>query len=274
MSLALNAFDKAMTEPTKQTIKKLFALSGNLCAFPGCSLQMVESAGTVTGEICHIQARSKGGPRFNASLSIKDRHAFENLILLCSHHHKIIDAHPEIYTTETLIELKSIHETSVGRPEKTEDIFFAQLLLNSYKNIHIQNNSGNIAINSPGIIQGQNVTVKTERKKVKIEAPPGSLGADPVFSKYIPHLISRYNEYASKEPSRKTKFNYGAISRNVETKFGARWQLLGKEYAQEVISYLQGRINKTRLARMNKGKGYPAYSSLKEYIQKYGVKSI
>lgn len=263
-----------MSEPTKQTIKRLFALSGNLCAFPGCSLPMVESAGTVAGEICHIQAKSKGGPRYNASLSIKDRHAFENLILLCSHHHKIIDTQTEIYTTETLIELKCIHESAVGRPEKNEDNFFAQLLLNAYKIIRIENNSGNISINSPGSIQGENVTVNTERKKVSIEAPPGSLGADPVFSKYIAHLISRYNEYASKESNRKTKFSYGAVSKNVEDKFGARWQLLGVECGQEVVSYLQGRINKTKIARINKGKGYPAYSSLKEYIQKYGAKGI
>jgi hypothetical protein len=263
-----------MAEPTKQTVKRLFALSGNLCAFPGCSLPMVESSGTVTGEICHIQARSKGGPRYNASLPIKERNVFENLILLCGHHHKIIDAQPEIYTTETLIELKGVHESAAGRPEKIEDNFYAQLLLNAYKNIQIKNNSGNISINSPGSIQGKNVTVNTERKKVKIEAPPGSLGADSVLSKYIAHLISRYNEYASKEPNRKTKFNYGAVSRNVEAKFGARWQLLGGECAQEVISYLHGRINKTRLARINKGKGYPAYSALQEYIQKYGAKGI
>ena len=263
-----------MAEPTKQTIKKLFALSGNLCAFPGCSLPMVESVGTVTGEICHIQARSRGGPRYNASLSIKDRHAFENLILLCSHHHKIIDAQPEIYTTDTLIELKSIHESAAGRPEKAEDNFFAQLLLDAYRNIQIKNNSGNISINSPGSIQGINVTVNTNRKKVIIEAPPGSLGADPVFSKYIAHLIKRYNEYASKEPSRKTKFSYGALSKNIETKFGSRWQLLGREYAQEIISYIQGRINETRIARMNKGKGHPSYSPLHDYIQKYGAKGI
>lgn len=261
-----------MVEPTKQTIKRLFALSGNLCAFPECSLPMVESAGTVVGEICHIQAKNKGGPRYNAPLPIKDRHAFENLILLCGHHHKIIDAQPEIYNTEALIELKCIHESAVGRPEKTEDNFFAQLLLNAYKNIRIENNSGNISINSPGSIQGENVTVNTGRKKVTIVAPPGSLGADPVFSKYIAHLISRYNEYASKESSRKTKFSYGAVSKNVEAKFGVRWQLLGGECGQEVISYLQGRINKTRIARVNKGNGYPAYSTLQEYIEKYDTK--
>jgi len=258
-----------MAEPSIQTIKKLFALSGNLCAFPGCSLPMVENDGAVTGEICHIQAKNKGGPRYNDSLSVNDRNAFGNLILLCSHHHKIIDAQPEIYTTETLTDLKSIHESAAGRPERAEDSFYAQLLLNAYKNIQIKYNTGNISINSPGSIQGINVSVKTGRENVKINAPPGSLGYDLIYNKYISHLIKRYNEYASKEPSRRTKFSYGALSKNIETKFGASWKLLGIEYAQDVITYIQGRIDKTRIARINTGKGIPSYSFLDEYIKKY-----
>lgn len=263
-----------MTEPTKQTVKRLFALSGNLCAFPGCSLPMVDSSGAVTGEICHIHARSEGGPRFSGLLSVKEQHAFENLILLCAHHHKVIDDQPEIYTAETLFELKAVHESAAGRSERPEDGFYAQLLLNAYKSVTIKNNSGNIAINSPGSIQGAVVTVNTGQKKIKIEAPPGSLGADPVLSKYVGHLISRYNEFASKDPNRKTKFSFGAVSKNIESKFGARWQLLGTEYAQDVIAYLQSRINRTRLAQINKGKSYRAFSTLEEYVEKYGPKRI
>lgn len=42
-------------QPTTKTIKCLFAASGNRCAFPGCDRPLV------TGEICHIRARSPGG---------------------------------------------------------------------------------------------------------------------------------------------------------------------------------------------------------------------
>lgn len=57
-----------MSRPSEQTIKKLFALSGNLCAFPGCSSPIVEAAGAITGEICHIHAQRKGGPRMAMAL--------------------------------------------------------------------------------------------------------------------------------------------------------------------------------------------------------------
>lgn len=261
-----------MTEPTKQTIKRLFALSGNVCAFPNCELPMVDSSGVVTGQICHIHAKSESGPRFNRLLSIKELHDFDNLILLCGYHHKVIDDKPEIYTAKALYELKDSHESTVGRSERLEDNFYAQRLLNAYERLAIVGNTGNVAINSPGSIQGTTVTVNTRHRKVKIEAPSGTLGADPTLSRYIAHLISRYNEFASKDPSRKVKFNFGAVSKNVEAKFGSRWQLLGTEHAQEVIEYLQSRINRTRLARINKASGYPAFSTLHEYVEKYGKK--
>lgn len=258
-----------MAEPTKLTVKRLFALSGNICAFPGCSQALVESSGVVIGEICHIHARNKGGPRYKASLRVADRHSFENLILLCGCHHKVIDSQPTIYTAETLFELKFVHESAVGCPESEAHNFYAQILLNSYRNIEIVANSGNISINSPGTIQGQNVTIKTECKKVKVEPPPGSLGADLVMSKYIAYLIKRYNEFASKDTERKTKFSYGAISKNIEDKFGARWQLLSMEYSATVVAFLHGRINKTKQACYNRGNGYQSYSTLLEYTQKY-----
>ncbi len=51
-----------MAEPTEKTIKRLFALSGNICAYPGCSLAIVESVGTVTGEICLYMPDAKAVP--------------------------------------------------------------------------------------------------------------------------------------------------------------------------------------------------------------------
>ena len=46
------------------TLKKLFALSGNECAFPGCKAPMVDAgSGIVVGEICHIKGKSPNGIR-------------------------------------------------------------------------------------------------------------------------------------------------------------------------------------------------------------------
>ncbi|MBM4083742.1 MAG: hypothetical protein FJ272_03045, partial [Planctomycetes bacterium] len=92
-------------------MKRLFALSGNRCAFPGCKQALVdEKSGVVTAEICHIKAESPGGPRYDSNQSDRERHGFANLILLCGDHHKVIDADPNTLTVTKLLLWKARHE--------------------------------------------------------------------------------------------------------------------------------------------------------------------
>lgn len=250
---------------TDKTIKRLFAMSGNICGFPGCSLPIVESAGTITGEICHIKARSLGGPRFDGTQSEEERNGFDNLILLCRRHHKVVDSQPDVYSVEALQEIKAIHETTVGRSEQATDGFYAKILLNDMRRIVVNHNTGNVAIDSPGAIQAQTVNVKTTRKAVAINAPQGTIGADQKASRYIQHLISRYNEFASADKTRATKFSYGVISRNIQSAFRAPWKLVSMDDFDALCSYLQQRISRTRIAKSNAAKGYRSFASFEEF---------
>jgi len=96
-------------EPTEQTIKKLFALSGNKCAFPECSVPMVDKKGTLLGQICHIEAASKGGERFNSSQTDEERRSFDNLLLLCPTHH-VVTNNVSVYTAADMHKIKRKHE--------------------------------------------------------------------------------------------------------------------------------------------------------------------
>jgi len=98
----------ARIPPTLSTIKRLFALSGNECAFPQCRIRLVEDDGTIVGEACHIHAAEPGGPRFKPMQSDDDRRAFDNLILLCANHHRVVDGKP--LTANELREIKAAHE--------------------------------------------------------------------------------------------------------------------------------------------------------------------
>lgn len=252
--------------PSEKTIKRLFALSGNLCAFPRCTVPIVESVGTITGEICHIRAQSDGGPRFDETQTIEERHGFENLILLCRHHHKMVDAEPDIYSVEALKDLKRIREEEMGRPEEATDSFYAKILLGDLQRIEISNNAGNIVIGSPGAMVAGVIKITTP-KKPAFNSPVGTIGADQAASRYIQHLIKRYNEFASADKSRATKFSYGAISRNIEVKFRAPWRTLGMEDFEALYAYLQDRISKTRIAKLNHAKGVRSFSSFEEYSE-------
>lgn len=101
---------------SKQTLKILFALSGNKCAHPDCQQELVEPAtkdsGAVpTGEICHIYALAEDGPRGKSNLTPQELNSPDNLILLCPTHHRVIDGQHESYPAEMLKEWKRRQES-------------------------------------------------------------------------------------------------------------------------------------------------------------------
>jgi tetratricopeptide (TPR) repeat protein len=116
-----------MSSPTIKTIKRLFAVSGNQCAFPDCITPLVVDD-TVVAEICHIKARSPDGPRYDPKQDEKDRDAVDNLLLLCPIHHKIIDDDPATYTVERLGQIKAEHEARHRGGLEPSDHLARQLL--------------------------------------------------------------------------------------------------------------------------------------------------
>lgn len=97
--------------PKPETLRKLYILSGNMCAMPDCPNVLIDKDGTWLGEVAHIHAASDGGPRANTSLSQEERRDAENLILLCRNCHRKIDDKVEQYPAEILIEIKERHES-------------------------------------------------------------------------------------------------------------------------------------------------------------------
>ncbi len=89
--------------------QRLFALSLNRCAFPGCQARLVNHEGVFVGQLCHIEAALPGGERFNWRQSNEQRRAFENLILLCYPHHRVTN-NALAYPLYRLRAMKQAHE--------------------------------------------------------------------------------------------------------------------------------------------------------------------
>jgi hypothetical protein len=105
----------AARQYSQKTIKLLFGSSGNQCAEPSCTNPIIvssteDSEAVVVGQICHIYAAADNGPRGKPGLTDEDRNALDNLILLCGHHHPLVDKQWETFTAETLKGWKKAHE--------------------------------------------------------------------------------------------------------------------------------------------------------------------
>lgn len=114
------------TDIPEKEIKILFAKSGNLCAFPKCGTKLVEPGTAdddpaVSGEVAHIVADSRQGPRGDFPLGDEERNKHPNLILLCSHHHRsIVDKQKRTYSVQVLRQMKADHEGFVERKLSVE----------------------------------------------------------------------------------------------------------------------------------------------------------
>jgi hypothetical protein len=107
---------------------RLFALSGNECALPGCSNKLTAHEGderpVTVGERAHLAGVGRQGPRSEAAGQLTDIDAVENLILLCHECHKRVDENPRIYSVEVLAKHKLDHEAKIARraPEPTVEL--------------------------------------------------------------------------------------------------------------------------------------------------------
>ena len=92
----------------------LWGRSGNRCALPTCRKNLVEDEtqtddASIVGDEAHIVAREEDGPRGKSLLTSEERDKYNNLILMCKVHHKMIDDQPLEYTVDKLHQMKTEH---------------------------------------------------------------------------------------------------------------------------------------------------------------------
>lgn len=105
----------------KESIQlKLWLKAGGLCSFHGCqeplnydSLTLHE---TNFSNIAHIVAFSEDGPRGKHPLPAARRNDYDNLMLVCTHCHKLIDSkeNEHKFPADLLHSYKHVHEEQIG----------------------------------------------------------------------------------------------------------------------------------------------------------------
>lgn len=107
--------------PTLDTLRALFAKSGNTCAFPGCTQLLINEKNQFIGQVCHIRAAESLGERFDPTMTDEARRHFDNLVLLCYPHHVETNDVFE-YTVPRLVQIKLEHEKANGaKPFKIDE---------------------------------------------------------------------------------------------------------------------------------------------------------
>ena len=102
---------------TKETVAKR---AGYICSFPNCGKLLIgpssdPSQASFIGHVAHIFPAAPKGPRSTAGIAVDQLQSPHNGILLCAHHHRMIDAdHGSKYTPSILRSFKDVHEQRIS----------------------------------------------------------------------------------------------------------------------------------------------------------------
>ena len=118
--------------------KTLWARAAGRCAFATCRAELTldkdDGSGLTLGAMAHIVADSDDGPRGKSDLTDDERRAYSNLVLLCSHHHDVIDTDISAYEVAKLHTIKADHEQWVtdslagAGAASPDDLFWAHVI--------------------------------------------------------------------------------------------------------------------------------------------------
>ena len=217
----------------KKVEKLIYQEANSSCAF--CGERDVAAL-----EIHHIKARADGGGNEP-----------DNLLLVCSNcHSRITGGDIGIYDVFR-VKLKLQRGEVAGGTTKAR---------------HVSNVISFQARSNNGIV-ANNLKIHTTSRGVKIQPPPDTLSSDRDRLNYIKHLIDRYNEFKKREP-KAAAFSHAVIYGAIKREFKCDWKLIPLGKFHELASYLQNRIDRTWLGRINKTKGHRNYSSFDKYLLK------
>lgn len=187
-------------------------------------------------EIHHITEQTDGGGNEPS-----------NLILVCSNCHSKITSGS--ITKLEVVSMKTKLSQSSHSPESTT------------KPSNIINITGG---QHSGVIANV-VNLKTSRKRPpKLSYPEGSIGSNLLFRNYVKYLIDRYNEF-KKANRTVSDFHYAVVYRSIQAQFKAKWDFIPIERFTDLVVFLQNRIDKTILGKVQKARSYRNYESLEEF---------
>ena len=198
-----------------------------------------------TGQIHHIKPVSEGGTN-----------SLKNLIYLCANCHSKV-TQGQISRSE-VFRIKEMHATGT-HPYACDDV--ANNVVHAYFTRGI--NKGVVAN------RVEKVEIRTTRKSVNFNPPTGSIGSNLSHRNYVKHLIDRYHEFKKIEVG-KEGMKYPILYQQIKKRFGAKWDMIPLQLFDELVIYIQSRIDKTKHGRVQKARGKKIYSKFEEYLEKYG----
>ena len=179
----------------------------------------------------------------------------ENLLLVCATCHSKI-THGVISTADAHLQKRVVQFQA-----KVNDRDIPPTAHQTVTVSHTQNT---------GIIA--NVVNIKGRKSPKINYPADAIGADAIKKGYVDYLYGRYIDWRKKDVAfgafaHAQKFHAGELHQTIRSKFKMQTFFIHVARFDELVAYMQGRIDNTILGKRNRSQGIPNYDSFDAFRQ-------
>jgi len=178
---------------TTPTIKKLYGLSGNICAFPGCLNILVNTKNAKDSNICHIEGANEGSERYNSLMTDKQRADYSNLILLCIQHHDETND-VEKYTVDILQKMKQDHESVYLNQRIKSNPSMLKNTINAISNIDLGE-----------LKESESLTIIDPQNKINYNSIKRNIALIQEYKVYSAKVNSLYDELESQGSIKKEK---------------------------------------------------------------------
>ena len=137
------------------------------------------------------------------------------------------------------------------------------------KSIRIENSrvSGGV-VHTGTIINNVNISHRGKSTRPS-EYPAGCIGSNLSQRNYIKYLVERYHRFREADASfgRSTgSFSYAVIFKNIEREFKAPTYFVPESRFDELVAFLQRKVDGTMLGKRNRARGIPNHVSFQEFL--------
>jgi len=137
------------------------------------------------------------------------------------------------------------------------------------RSIRIENSrvSGGV-VHTGTIINNVNISRRGKSTRPS-EYPAGCIGSNLSQRNYIKYLVERYHRFREADASfgrSAGNFSYAVIFKNIEREFKAPTYFVPESRFDELVAFLQRKVNGTILGKRNRARGILNYVSFQEFL--------
>src|SRR6185369_8842586 len=87
------------------------------------------------------------------------------------------------------------------------------------------------------------------------------------LASYVEYLIRKYQDYQKLDVEKEGRGKYVLIYNAIRREYGSKWQTIPVVKFDRLTTFLQQRIDKSKIGRIRKSRGQKRYHSFEEHCQ-------